>query len=364
MKCCDSHAAFQTFCLFVVRRNHHFKHHSNRNLVHPSTNTCFPGLLRKEQHFHFVFNDTLFSFPKTLCCSTSSQQAFRTREIEQPSTVWELDFYSRPVYGEDNKRIWELIVVDENFHLCHVESVPNNMINSTELRKRVESLLNQVTVKPKVIKFSRMPMFNMISLALKDLGVEVKPSRRTYRLYAVLRDREENVYSKMPGYRSESTLSTSYLYSTERLPDALRGEKFAFCTAEYSFLHELQSSGTIPYCDIFNAGDNILLEKELPGIIVYSERADSLASWTGGAEVSFIKFLEQELELVLECGINSHYRLAKIAKNNLLIEEAKTFEEMKWQMKGFHFYAIQSLKETPGTSNIKGLWLLNDFMEQ
>ncbi|GJD06214.1 hypothetical protein Gasu2_06420 [Galdieria sulphuraria] len=302
---------------------------------------------------------------KTRCCSPSSQQqASEAREIEQPSTVWELDFYSRPVYGKDNKRIWELIVVDESFLLCHVESVPNDMINSAELRKRVERLLEQVTVKPKVVKFSRMPMFNMISLALKDLGFEVKPSRRTYRLYHVLRDREANIYSKMPGYRSENTLSTSYLYSTERLPDALRGEKFAFCTADYSFLYELQSSDTIPYCDIFNTGDSILLEKELPGIIVYSERADSLASWTAGAEVSFIKFREEELELVLECGINSHYRLAKIAEDHRLVEEAKTFEQMKWHMKGFHFYAIQSLKETSGTSHIKGLWLLNDFMEQ
>jgi hypothetical protein len=312
-----------------------------------------------------------FFHDKTCCCSSSPQPqpqpspssptTLVAKKCLEPSTVWELDFYSRPVYGADNKRIWELIVVDENFYLCHIETVPNNSINSLELRKRVESLLEQVTLKPTLVKFFRLPMFNMISLALKDLGFEVRPSRRTYRLYHILRDRQENVYPKMAGYRSESTLSASYMYTTERLPDALRGEKFAFCSADYASLCDLQNSNSIPYCDIFNTGDDILLEKELPGIIVYSERAESLASWTAGAEVSFIQYREKELELVLECGISSHYRMAKLLEDSSLVDEAKTFEQMKWDVKGFHFYAIQSLREP---NPIQGLWLLNDTREQ
>lgn len=356
MFCVGCFVGFPSFYRFG---NHYcFRYNVKKRLNILTRNKYLSGFSGKRR-CRCLSNDT---FPPLRCC-TSSQPSPQTERIGEPSTVWELDFYSRPVYGEDNKRIWELIVVDENLHLCHVESVPNNMINSTELRKRLERLLEQVTVKPTVVKFYRMPMFNMISLALKDLGFEVKPSRRTYRLYHVLREREEHIYSKMPGYSPEKTLSSNYLYSTERLPDALRGEKFAFCTASYSMLYELQNSGTIPYCDIFHMDDSISLEDELPGMIVYSQRAESLACWTAGAELSFIKFLEQEQELVLECGISSHYRLAKIAKDEILIEEAKTFEQLKRDRKGFHFYAIESLKENSGKNSIQGLWLLNDMME-
>ena len=58
-----------------------------------------------------------------------------------PSSVWELDFYSRPVQGADGKKLWELLVTDESGSFQHVEAVPSNCINSRELRTRVQRLI-------------------------------------------------------------------------------------------------------------------------------------------------------------------------------------------------------------------------------
>eukprot|EP00871_Galdieria_phlegrea_P003120 jgi/Galph1/3809/GphlegSOOS_G2483.1 len=293
-----------------------------------------------------------------LSACASKQQTEQAVETVEPSSVWELDFYSIPVYDTNNKRLWELIVVDENLSLCYIESVPNHCINSTELRKRIQNIIEKAPIKPTTIRFFRMQMYNMISIALADLGFEIKPSRRTYRLYRILKQRREEEYPKMPGFRSENVLfSKPYMYSTERLPDALRGEKFAFCSADYASLVALQKSSSVTFCDIFE--EDISADTELPGLVIYSERAEALAGWTSGVEISFIKYNDKDQELVIECGINAHYRLAKLS-SELLIEEAKSFETLKRAANGFHFYAIQHVDEKYDAIQVYGLWLLND----
>lgn len=50
-------------------------------------------------------------------------------------------------------------------------------------------MIEDAPVKPRVIRFFRNAMFNMISLALKDLKVRVLPSRSTNALYSWLDQR-------------------------------------------------------------------------------------------------------------------------------------------------------------------------------
>lgn len=53
-------------------------------------------------------------------------------------------------------------------------------------------------MKPRVIRFFRNAMFNMVSLALKDLKVRVVPSRSTNALYSWLDQR--CVHASMRAY--------------------------------------------------------------------------------------------------------------------------------------------------------------------
>lgn len=119
------------------------------------------------------------------------------------SNEWELDVYSRPVVGADGKKLWELLICDCTGNFRHVSPIPSNMVNSREVRKTIEDVIDSSPggARPTVIRFFRSAMFNMIDIALKEVEVAVKPCRTTYAMYQWLGERERDVYPKMPGFK-------------------------------------------------------------------------------------------------------------------------------------------------------------------
>lgn len=119
------------------------------------------------------------------------------------SNEWELDVYSRPVVGADGKKLWELLICDSTGNFRHVSPIPSNMVNSREVRKTIEDVIDSAPggSRPTVIRFFRSAMFNMIDIALKEVEIVVKPCRTTYAMYQWLQEREQDVYPKMPGFK-------------------------------------------------------------------------------------------------------------------------------------------------------------------
>jgi hypothetical protein len=73
--------------------------------------------------------------------STEAAESSRQAAVrERLSQEWELDCYSRPVVGEDGKKLWELLICDSLGEFKAVETMPSNMVNSRELRKLVEKV--------------------------------------------------------------------------------------------------------------------------------------------------------------------------------------------------------------------------------
>lgn len=274
--------------------------------------------------------------------------------------IWELDFYSRPVVGVDGKKLWELILTDAEGAFQHVEAIPNAMVNSRELRKRVQSVIDESVVKPRVIRFFRVQMFNMIQIALSEIDVQVSPSRRTYSLYQVIKEREERVYRNMPGFqeslsRQAGNFQGIDLVVPQRLPDALRCESFAFGTFPLGQLEEFfESADPREYfgsrCPV--QGD-VAKDSMVPGLIIFSKRAYPLAAWMDGIEVAFIKALLEKQEVLLECGLNTSYRFVQIM--NDLKDDARSFETRKADANGLHFLAVQSSTDA---DEVDGMWLL------
>lgn len=50
------------------------------------------------------------------------------------SETWELDFSSRPILDERGKKVWELLICDPERNFEFAEYVPNNKINSTQVK--------------------------------------------------------------------------------------------------------------------------------------------------------------------------------------------------------------------------------------
>jgi len=278
------------------------------------------------------------------------------KENRDSSEVWEMDFFSRPVIGTDGKKIWELIVVDEKETFEHIETVPNNLVNSKELKKRIKKLIETKKTKPTIIKFFRNQMFNMISIALSDLDLIIKPSRRTFSLFKTIQQREELVYPTMEGFKSflkENQTREILKLSPQKMPDTLKGEMYTFASIEKSNALKIQNQ---LINDMFynSFPVELISEDKIPGLIIYSNRAKSLSSWLGSIELCNVFYNIETKNIVIECGLNTQYLFGRTS--DFQTKEAIIFEKSKNDAKGVHFISVQDFSKQ---QEIFGFWLLS-----
>ncbi|EWM28702.1 rna binding protein [Nannochloropsis gaditana] len=287
--------------------------------------------------------------------STASRQDTVKERLAQE---WELDCYSRPVVGEDGKKLWELMVCDSLGEFRAVETMPSNMVNSRELRKLVEKVIEDAPVKPRVIRFFRNAMFNMVSLALKDLKVRVVPSRSTNALYSWIDEREREVYAKLPGYDPQMRDSNDVfgLREPEVMPDGLMGDKYAFmCLPVSQFLDGEVNYENSGIGRLFQLDASLPRDEQVQGLVIYSSRAKSIAAWLHSMELCFIKANFSKRIMVLEVGIDTQYLMATL--NDIRRVEAQIFEQGKEKLGGVHFLALQTDEESDG---VEGFFLLRE----
>lgn len=276
---------------------------------------------------------------------------------------WELDCYSRPVLVEGKKKLWEILMTDSSGSMRICRTLPSNKVNSREVRRVVEDIIDQSDVKPDTIRFFRGAMFNMINIALSEIDVIAKPSRCTFALAQWIEERNRDVYPEMEGYQSTMSgiggIGGTFLdiRTAVKLPDALRGEKYAFVGLP---LAEFIEGGSISSGNI-GVGQLCLVDSRLPGdsyvqgIVILTSRAKALASWLAGTEVAGIKADLRKRELVMETDIDNQYLMAKL--NNDQRIEAANFEEGKDAMNGLHFISVQ----TDENDDPAGFWLLREI---
>lgn len=279
-------------------------------------------------------------------------------------SIWELDFYSRPILDENQKKVWEILVCESpldvrsniNTLFRYAQYCPSNEVNSVWLRTALEAAIDQAKQTPIKIRFFRRQMNNMITKACKDLGIPASPSRRTLALNQWLQQRNEQVYPQQPGYQGGTNPSVILENpAPQRLPDALEGKTWRFVTLKASDITEMPD-WEIAFQEGFPLElAQVSLETDIPGIVIFSPRALPLAGWMSGLDLAWLKF-EQKLgaRLLLESGANESWILANI-KNPQTEAAAKAFEQSKQQASGVHFLAVQS---DPESQSFAGFWLL------
>jgi hypothetical protein len=96
-------------------------------------------------------------------------------------------------------------------------------------------------------------------------------------------------------------------------------------------------------------------ETKIPGLIIYSARANPFAAWLSGLEIGFLQ-LETGLrpKLRLETGVSDSWILLNLT-NPETTAEAKAFVEAKEKAEGLHFLAVQS---SPESESFAGFWLM------
>ncbi|MGK7874375.1 MAG: Tab2/Atab2 family RNA-binding protein [Xenococcaceae cyanobacterium] len=284
-------------------------------------------------------------------------------------TIWELDFYSRPILDENKKKLWEVLVCETPQDIQrspdslfkYSQFCSSKTVNSIWLREALEEAIAQAPQPPKKIRFFRRQMNNMITKTCDDMGILAAPSRRTYALNQWIEERMAEFYPNQPGYDPSAAKSPSVQYPAMNaipLPDAVRGDKadkWAFFTLEASAFEEM-NEWDIAFGEAFPLSmAGVTPQMRIPGLIIFSPRANPLAGWMSGLEMAFLEFEGGSLPRVnLETGVSDSWILANVTDPQTLAE-AKGFEEAKKKAQQVHFLAIQS---SPESESFAGFWLL------
>ena len=287
------------------------------------------------------------------------------------NTVWELDFYSRPILDENDKKLWEVLICESPNDIerspdtlfKYAQYCSSSSVNSLWLKEAIENAIAKAETSPKKIRFFRRQMNNMIVKACEEMGITPLPSRRTYALNQWIEDRNDNFYPNEEGYDLKTAQTASVKYPPLNpipLPDAVkgdRGDKWTLVSLPASAFDEMKE-WDIAFEDSFSLSlVNITPETIIPGLIVYSPRATPFAAWMSGLEMGYL-MLEKSArsQLRLETGVSDSWTLVNLT-NKDMVEEAEKFETAKKKANGVHFLAVQT---DPDSESFAGFWLLKE----
>lgn len=280
------------------------------------------------------------------------------------ATVWELDFYSRPILDDQKKKVWEVLVCESPLGVDsepaslfrYAQYCPSTEVNSVWLKAALEAAISEAPAPPDKIRFFRQAMNNMITKACNELGIDCQLSRRTVALNQWLQQRLEQVYPTLPGFQPGANPSVSFpTMPPQALPDALMGEQWQFVTLEASAFAEM-NEWSIDFGEAFPLSlAGVAPETPIPGLLIFSSRAVPLAAWISGLELACVTIDDEPSPwLLLETGLNDRWFLVNLATPSLRAE-AEQFAVAKQQANGVHFLAVQSRSETEAFA---GFWLL------
>ena len=284
--------------------------------------------------------------------------------------IWELDFYSRPVLDESQKKLWEVLICESATDLAvqadelfqYSEFLTNAEVNSLRLRAVIQQAVAQAVAQgkkpPDRIRFFRRQMNNMIMKACEDAGLPAYASRRTLMVSQWLNQRERDYYPTLPNYQAGGNPSVNLPPpKPQPLPAALMGERWSFMNLEAAAFAEM-ADWEISFSEAFPLSMlGLSPETIVPGLVIYSARALPLAGWMSGLELAFLRFNLQPPQLVLETGANDAWILASLPSPSLQAE-AKAFEEAKRKAGKIHFVAVQT---NPESEVFAGFWLMQEL---
>jgi RNA-binding protein Tab2/Atab2 len=281
-------------------------------------------------------------------------------------SIWEIDFYSRPILDANQKKVWEVVVCESpldtrtkvNSLFRYAQYCSSTQVNSGWLRTALQEAITKAGEAPTKIRFFRRQMNNMITKACEELGIVAQSSRRTLALNQWLKQRMEEVYPQEPGYQGGTNSSVRLEQPLpQRLPDALEGQQWTFVTLQGGDFADMPE-WEIGFGESFPLElAQVSPETRIPGVLIFSPRALPVAGWMSGLELAYLR-IDTSLgtRLILETGATESWILENI-KNPRILAEAKDFEETKQKANGVHFIGVQS---DPQAQSFAGFWLLQD----
>ncbi|MGA7935241.1 MAG: Tab2/Atab2 family RNA-binding protein [Kovacikia sp.] len=275
-------------------------------------------------------------------------------------SIWEADFYRRPLQDTTGHLLWELLICDSAGTFYYSDFCPQPEVSADWLTAQLQRLVDKENSLPEEIRAFRPQAFNLLDSACKQMGMRAVPDRRTPTLKRWLKERARD-YPTFPNYTNQlfDPLSLDQPPPVP-LPENLWGEQWRFAALSAGELVDSFSDRPIPILELpeallpFNLG--LASTDFVPGIVIEGGRKSMhLARWLQQSHPVSLSYSPGAPDgLILSAGLVDRWIVATFDDAEVA-GAAQTYERRKQQSKGLHFLLVQ-----PDDSGMtySGFWLL------
>jgi len=269
-------------------------------------------------------------------------------------SIWQADFYRRPLKDEQGQPLWELLICDSTGSFIYQALCPQSQVNANWLASQLQTAANGKL--PQVIQVFRPQSLSLMEVAGEPLGIQIEATRRTDALKQLLQEKAQQYVNPREPY---NPLALDKPPPTP-LPENLWGEEWRFATLPAGDLEEAFAERPIPILEMpelllpINLG--LASTVGVPGVVIYGGRQSMrLARWLQEVNpVSLNYVVGEPAGLVLEAGLVDRWIVATFADQEVAVA-AQTYEQRQQLSRGLHFLLVQ-----PDDSGMtySGFWLL------
>ncbi|MBD1871042.1 Tab2/Atab2 family RNA-binding protein [Cyanobacteria bacterium FACHB-471] len=275
-------------------------------------------------------------------------------------TVWQADFYRRPLQNEVKQPLWELVVCNPEQTFSAQAFCPQSEANSTWIANQLLQMAGGPKDLPQQIQVFRPQSVSLIAAACQALEIAVEPTRRTSALKQLLQQRAED-YHKLEGYTGQPYEPVKLEQPPPvPLPENLWGEQWRFAAIATSDLESSFKNRPIPILQMPEALLPVNLQLastvSVPGVVIDGGRQSMrLARWLQETRPVSLNYIPGEPNgLILEAGLVDRWVVTTFDDQDV-ISAAQTFQQRQQTAQGLHFLLVQ-----PDDSGMtySGFWLL------
>jgi hypothetical protein len=275
-------------------------------------------------------------------------------------TVWQADFYRRPLQDAAKQPLWELVVCNSEQTFSAQAFCPQSEANSVWIADQLLQMAGSRESLPQQIQVFRPQSVSLIAAACQPLGIAVEQTRRTPALKQLLQERVET-YRKLEGYTGQpyEPIQLEQLPPVP-LPENLWGERWRFAAIATANLEPAFKNRPIPILEMPEALLPINLQLastvSVPGVIIDGgKQSMRLARWLQETHPVSLNYIPGNPDgLILEAGLVDRWVVTTFDDQDV-IAAAQTFRQRQQTAKGLHFLLVQ-----PDDSGMtySGFWLL------
>lgn len=272
-------------------------------------------------------------------------------------SIWQIDFYRRPLQDQSGSPLWELVVCDGDRPLVSSAFCSQSHVNALWITEQLQQL---GAGKPDRVQVFRPQSVSLLQAACQPLGILVEPTRRTPLLKRVLQEKAI-AYRELPNYTKEPYEPLSLDRPPPLpLPENLWGDQWRFGAIGASDLVPAFQHLPIPIREmppaLFPMPLQLASTLPIPGVIIDGgRRSMQLARWLQQAQPVALTFIPGEPDgLILEAGLVDRWVLTTFEDTEVRAA-AQAFRDRQQAAQGLHFLLVQ-----PDDSGMTytGVWLL------